>query len=406
MDVALVGIGNSRWIAGVQYHHSLLFGNSLLPPAERLSFRVYLEEDVHSAVDYAPVRGLAHGIWSTDFFPRAPRPFTRKLRKMARIIVRQRRLPQFPRSNLPALVRKHGAQVLFTANGLEADVAIPQVCWIPDFQHLNHPEFFSDEELTRRDAAFARIFSDSARIVVSNQCGYEDAVRHFPTARDRVVVLPFVMFLGEDWRKPDAHAAARRLGFPRKFVLFPAQFWKHKNHACLFEAVRQVRERPGCEDFVLVCTGHPHDTRAPDHAPKLRNFIREHRLEDAIHILGLIPREDQVQLMRAAAAIAQPSFFEGWSALVEESRSLGNIILASDIPMHREQAYEGMHLFDPNSPESLADLCASLWPGLPPGPDDAREKAAERAYTRRIADFARNFMNICREVARERPWPS
>ena len=74
MNVALIGIGNARWIAGVQYHHSLLYGNSLLPPDERLSLRVYLEEAVHRTTDYAPVRSLAHGIHSTDFFPDQPRP--------------------------------------------------------------------------------------------------------------------------------------------------------------------------------------------------------------------------------------------------------------------------------------------------------------------------------------------
>ncbi|MGH8020391.1 MAG: hypothetical protein ACREIA_19335, partial [Opitutaceae bacterium] len=307
MDVALVGIGSSRWIAGVQYHHSLLFGNSLLPAAEQLSLRVYLEEDVHSTADYAVVRHLARGVWSTDFFPNAPRPLMRKLRKVARILVRQRRVPQFPRENLPALVRKHGARVLFTANGLEADIGIPQVCWIPDFQHLNHPEFFPAAELARRGAAFARIFSDAARIVVSNHCGFEDAMRHFPHARERMVTLPFVMYLGREWRAPDASVVVRKLGLPQKFILFPAQFWKHKNHPCLFEAVRRAREQNGCDNVVLVCTGHPQDMRDPAHAPALSAFIREHRLENAIRILGLIPREDQVQLMRAAAAIAQPS---------------------------------------------------------------------------------------------------
>lgn len=289
--------------------------------------------------------------------------------------------------------------MLFTANGLEDGIDLPQVCWIPDFQHLNHPEFFPQAEIARRDAAQRRIFSAATRVVVSNQCGFEDAVRHFPQATDRIVVLPFVMFLGRNWRQPDAPAVARRLGLPPKFLLFPAQFWKHKNHACLFEAIRLARDRAGCSGITLLSTGHPEDARDPKHAPALRAYIHEHGLEDAIRILGLIPREDQVQLMRGAVAIAQPSFFEGWSALVEEARSLGKIIFASDIPMHREQAFEGMHLFDPNAPEALADLIAAQWPQLPPGPDPDREALAERAYLERIEGFARAFARICRDAA-------
>lgn len=397
MRVALVGIGNARWIAGVQYHHSLLFGNSLLPDAERLMLRVYLEESVHSTADYEPVAHLAAGVHSTDFFPKAPHRLYRQLRKVAKIILKQRRIPQFPQSNLPALARAHASDVLFTANGVEADIDIPQVCWIPDFQHINHPEFFSQEELARRDRVLDDVFAKATRIAVSNQCSLEDAMRRYPDARERTVVLPFVMYLGRSWRSGDPHEVVASRGLPRKFLLFPSQFWKHKNHARLFEAVKRLRDGP-CPDLVLVSTGYFNDPRSPEYVPSLQAFIRDHHLEEAIRILGLIPRNEQVQLMRAAAAIAQPSLFEGWSALVEECRSMGKIVLISDVPMHREQTFDGMHFFDPLSVDSMVEQIGARWASLSPGPDLEREEAAEWAYLDRTADFARRFQNVCREA--------
>src|SRR4029453_6473755 len=123
----------------------------------------------------------------------------------------------------------------------------------------------------------------------------------------------------------------------------------------LFRAVQLLRER-GIDDAVLVCTGFAHDYRFPNHAAELRKFLTTHRFEAAVRVLGLIPRHDQVQLMRAAAAIVQPSLFEGWSAVLEECRSLGKPVFASDIPMHREQRTERMHLFTPTSADALTDL--------------------------------------------------
>ncbi len=42
-------------------------------------------------------------------------------------------------------------------------------------------------------------------------------------------------------------------------------------------------------------------------------------------------------LLRGAAAVLQPSRFEGWSTIIEDAKSLGKPIVASDIAVHREQ---------------------------------------------------------------------
>ena len=154
------------------------------------------------------------------------------------------------------------------------------------------------------------------------------------------------------------------------------------------------------DDAVLVSTGFPHDSRFSNYATELREFLVKHKLTDAVRLLGLVPRHDQVQLMRAAAAIVQPSLFEGWSAVVEEGRSLGKVIFASDIAMHREQLAERMYLFPPTSEEMLAELLAQHWPGLRPGPDLESEAAAEKRYHERIREFARQFILLCESVVK------
>jgi glycosyltransferase involved in cell wall biosynthesis len=240
--------------------------------------------------------------------------------------------------------------------------------------------------------------AEADRVIVSNYCSYRDAARLYPQNRHKLSVLPFTMYLGRDWRSPDPRRVVRKYGLPAKFLLFPSQFWRHKNHATLFEAIQLLQER-GIGDAVLVCTGFPHDPRYPDHAKVLQEFLTTNKLTTAVRVVGLLPRDDQVQLMRAAAAIVQPSLFEGWSALLEEARSLGKLVFASDIPMHREQFTEGIHLFPPTSAEVLADLFARHWPELPPGPNPGLETAAEALYRDRIREFARQFVALCRSVA-------
>ncbi len=397
LRVALLAMGGSRWIAGVNYLHSLLYGNSLLPAEEQGSLHLYLDFVRHHVPDFEPMRTYSAGFQVTDFFPAPSNRHYLTMRRLARVVIRHRRWPRLPKQDLSRLLRKHRADVIFAGNNIGPRVGIPRICWIPDFQHFHLPEFFSAQERQNRDRHFARTMAEADCVIVSNQCTYADAVRLFPEYRHKLAVLPFTMYLGADWQKIDTGPVLQKYELPKKFLLFPSQFWKHKNHITLFRAIERVRER-GMNDVVLVCTGYKHDSRFPDHDVRLKEFLDRHELAGTIRVLGFLPRKDQVQLMRAAAAIVQPSLFEGWSALLEEARSLGKTVFASAIPMHQEQFAEGVHLFSPTSADELSNLLIQHWPLLKPGPESAREAAAKSGYCERIREFGRQFNNICRNV--------
>lgn len=397
LRVGLRAMGGTDWVAGVQYLHSLLYGNSLLPEDERTAMRVYLDYASNRRSDYHEVGRFSSGVDVTDFSPASSwRPY-RVLRRMVGVVMRERRCPALPRLDLVRLLQQNRTDVFFAGNVIERNVGIPQISWIPDFQHIHRPDFFPVEERQRRDRHFARIMAKADRVIVSNQCSYADAVKLYPENRHKLAVLPFTMYLGEAWREGDAQRVVRKYDLPKKFLLFPSQFWKHKNHITVFRAIQQLHER-GIDDAVLVCTGFKYDSRFPDHVIHLQEFLVNRGLAPAIRILGLLPRADQVQLMRAAAAIVQPSLFEGWSALLEEAQSLGKTIFASDVPMHREQFAKGVHLFPPTSVPELVDLLVRHWPDLTPGPDAVLEAAAEAQYQVRIREFGRQFNSLCRSA--------
>jgi hypothetical protein len=115
-------------------------------------------------------------------------------------------------------------------------------------------------------------------------------------------------------------------------------------------------------------------------------------------VLGLIPRSDQIQLMRGATAVVQPSLFEGWSTVVEDARCLGKRLFVSDIAVHREQDPPAAVFFNPWEPEALANALAKEWAALPHGLDPVAEARARTAYRNGIMQFARNFTQIAEEA--------
>jgi len=391
--IGLIGHGSRQWIAGVQYQQSLLAGNQLLEPTHRAQFDVFLHRYYHSEADYAEVEHAIGSIQSFDFYYGKPHPFLYQCYQSIQRAKQGRW--QWPQDLLRQMLLKTETEVIFPANELLIkNSPVRQICWMPDFQHLHFPEYFTKRAITYRNANLAKAARLAQRVVVSNELSRDDAVRVVPEVKSKIEVLPFTMWLGEDWLKPDCREWVRKYGLPKKFLIFPSQWWVHKNHRILFEAIGLVK-RAGLEDIALVSTGWPADPRYPRYAKSLRTEIQRQNIKSNFHELGLLPRADQVQLMRAACAIVQPSRFEGWSALMEESRALGKFVFASDIPMHHQHTSTQTVYFHPDSARELAALIMEWWPQLPSGPDLAKENAASLASTAHLKKFTQHFISLC-----------
>jgi len=103
--------------------------------------------------------------------------------------------------------------------------------------------------------------------------------------------------------------------------------------------------------------------------------------------------------MRRAAAILQPSRFEGWSTVVEDAKTLGKPILVSDLSVHREQAPPGGVFLPVDDAESWAEAMERAWRMLASGPHEDEEAAGARAVANAQIETGRTFVGIVREAA-------
>jgi glycosyltransferase involved in cell wall biosynthesis len=285
-----------------------------------------------------------------------------------------------------------GVDVLFPT--MRTTTAHPTLLpWIYDVQHLDEPAFFTARERWLRTLEFRVAARSAGIIVVSSETMANAFVSRFPEAAGKVRVLHFTTVPDDDWLGPDPAEVRERYGLPSPFLLLPGQLWTHKDHLTAFAALRHLRDMG--HRAVLVCTGSTDDYRSPGHIERVRRYLDEHRLEDHVRILGVVPRSDYIQLVRAATLIVQPSLYEGWSSIVEDGRALGKRMVLSDIAVHVEQAPPGGLYFRTGD----ATACATrILEGLelPPAIDERR---AMTDQAQRIDAYARTFAHIAREAA-------
>lgn len=294
------------------------------------------------------------------------------------------------------ILKKHQIDVVSHVDpvGLKG---VKKIAWIPDFQHVHLPHFFDRNELIYRDQEFKSFIQNSDRVIVSSMSAKSDINRFDPHCSNKVRVLRFAAITPNFVDQGHLESIKAKYNICKQFFYVPNQFWMHKNHDCLIEAVHILKDR--YPEILLVCSGAMNDYRSADHVKNLIQKIEKHQLTNNIYLLGLIPYQDIASLMLQSIAVINPSLFEGWSTTVEETKALGLPIIVSDIPVHREQCDDHLHklFFDPNSSIALAECMASSIDQS----DRASKVDIEHAladHTQRVMRFSDNFVQLISEL--------
>lgn len=376
---------DANWLGGSVYIENLLTLLALLPAGERPRVRLQLLGEPTTPMAR---RLLAHPLLSGTG-ARGNSAAATFARRVHRAVLR--RAPW-----LGALFAAPGDEVVFPA--FDATQRWRRnLFWIPDFQHRHLPEFFDAAEIAWRERCYADIARSRGLLLLSSEAAHADFRAFYPraTVQPRVWSFCSAVPVGP---AGECEAVLRRHGLPERFLYVANQFWRHKDHATLFEALRLLRDRGLV--VPLVCTGRTGDRRDPAYFPELGRALDRDGLRGQVSLLGVLPREEQVAIFRSAAAVVQPSRFEGWSVVVEDAKALGRPVIASDIAVHREQldGVPGAVLFRVSDAAHLAECIAVSWPLLAKGPDTECERRAAEAASLERREAAKRFAAIVDEA--------
>lgn len=229
---------------------------------------------------------------------------------------------------------------------------IKVINWIPDFQSLHYPNLFTGKQLLSEKNILNIVLKISDVIVLSSFDALKDLNFIKPKHSKKVEVVHFVS-------QPIHFNSLNDIYSKRDFFYMPNQFWEHKNHITVFKAINELKKRK--VNVLLICSGLIKDFRGRGaHLNLIYDYLDKNKLSNNIKILGTIPYEQVFQLISESIAVINPSFFEGWSSTVEESKTMGKRIILSDIPVHREQNPRYSYFFNPNSFLDLADIMENI----------------------------------------------
>jgi len=275
----------------------------------------------------------------------------------------------FPNANFP-VKRKPKAKI---------------VSWTADLQHKSYPKFFKKRKRLERNLRIKFKLKNSTEIVVSSQAVKDDFYKFFRIPQSiNFHIYHFVSIIDD---LPDIESAEIRAKYslPEEYFMISNQFHKHKNHIAAFQALAELKKKGRNIHFAI--TGKFPKEPNSEYMQELHDMIYNYDLKENISFLGLIPRGDQLLLMKSAKAIVQPSLFEGWSTVIEDAKSLQAPVIASNLPVNIEQLQETGTYFEPHDYSTLAKILDS-YPGR-----NYNDKIYEE-YGVRMKNAAYEFLQI------------
>jgi glycosyltransferase involved in cell wall biosynthesis len=346
--VGIIYKNDENWIGGSYYIQNLVAALCTLPDSDKPVITVFsetkeeFEQIERTGYPYLQFRLLAYRSMKLSIRKRIVNKLSGKLRGY----------DVFPQMNS---VDTADIDVIFPSPvGLQVQGAVKKTYWIPDFQESYYPDFFTKETISARKQNHRFISKTHDHVVFSSENAKKDFTKLFPLHHCRSSVLQFAVThpLLDDL---DINEIRSRYGIKMDYYISPNQLWEHKNQRLVIEAAALLKKQ-GKLDFEIIFTGKEQDNRNPEYVPALKAMVTENGLQEQVRFLGFIDRKDQLKLIEGAIAVIQPSLFEGWSTVIEDGKALNKFILASDLPVHREQLPQHAVFFDPHSPESLAKL--------------------------------------------------
>jgi glycosyltransferase involved in cell wall biosynthesis len=240
-----------------------------------------------------------------------------------------------------------GIEVIWYPSAWECcSLEIPYVTVVWDLQHRRQPffpEVSDDGKWAYRERWLSTVLRRAALVVAGTTVGQEEIERFYGVLPERIRIIPHPT---PTFVSRAENRDAKRL-LPSDYLFYPAQFWPHKNHANLLEALALLR-REGL-DLSLALTGSDQGNEAFIRQTAQRLGIASH-----VHLLGFVSQPELVSLYRNALALAYVTFFGPENLPPLEAFAAGCPVIASRVAGAEEQLGDAALLVDPRRPEEIA----------------------------------------------------
>jgi glycosyltransferase involved in cell wall biosynthesis len=259
---------------------------------------------------------------------------------------------------VPPVVKALNADLLFCPFTAPTyfEPGVPTVSVIYDLQYKTYPEFFPAADTAQRDRTFVETARRSTALVAISEYSRQTAIEHGKLDPAHIKTVHLHISQHSLRNAPRDETILDRLGLTAgQYLIYPANFWKHKNHEMLLTAFGIARASGLGADVRLVCTGAPGARQR-----WLKQAAEGMGLGEHVLFPGYLANAELLALVTKSAGVIFPSLYEGFGLPVIEAMATGVPVACSNVTSLPEVAGDAAILFNPRIPDDIARAMIAL----------------------------------------------
>lgn len=249
-------------------------------------------------------------------------------------------------------LKQEEISVLFyiTPGGNDFDYPFLTTHW--DIGHRStymFPEFI--DSFDYREYYYASHLKKALYILTETYTGKKELIKYTKINEDRIDVMPIfpsTVIYEEVGTDSQIQFLDKVEITSKKFFLYPAQFWGHKNHTLLIDAFSRISYRE--LGIKLVFTGSDKGNLG-----YIKKYVSTNSIQDYVIFLGFVSNKELYTLYKNAAALVMPTYLGPSNMPPLEAANLGCPVIISDLEGHREIMGDYAEYFKTNDVDELKD---------------------------------------------------
>jgi glycosyltransferase involved in cell wall biosynthesis len=238
------------------------------------------------------------------------------------------------------LIRRTGIDIIWSLAPNSIVFNVPYISTVWDLEHWNKPYFpefhpHSDSWINI-EHTYRTVMTRAALVVVGTETGAIQINQVYGVPRERILINAFPLALnpGNTAREPN-------------LIVYPAQFWAHKNHLVLLKAVSQLPDHLR-NQVNLVLTGGDQGNLS-----HIKRVVSRLNLSQNVKFAGFVSETELQNLYQTARIVVFPSYFGPDNFPPLESLSYNTLTAVADISGAKDYLGDAVVYFPPNDSVKL-----------------------------------------------------
>ncbi|PLT28888.1 glycosyltransferase family 4 protein [Peribacillus deserti] len=233
-----------------------------------------------------------------------------------------------------------------------SNIPVPSVATIHDVLHTAYPHFVPGEK-EWNNQYYDHYSSQLDAVITVSEFSKNEIIKQVKIPEEKVYAIyqDVPIEFNQSLNKNQTQLIKKKYQLPNHYALYPASYNPHKNHLTLLKAILLLRNKYK-KHIPLVLTGYTQESNTI--YLSVKHFLKEHRLEKQIHILGYVPPKDMPYIFENSSFLIFPSLYEGFGIPLVEAMKTKTPMVCSNRGSIPEIAADAALFFNPEDPKDIA----------------------------------------------------